>query len=203
MLNYSYNLPKEEIHSYISRISSASIDEILEYIFKMEKYEITAKDVFQFSSFDVCTNGVCKVLIEENNPGVTHIKAGELLQNDGKIRTDIANTKYGENQLKTAEVFGLVYSIDNTYFLSCLGYIWPELSAEEKENLLVRLVLRSKLVSRTIQATQNGSVQMRQFLYMLSDSTYKRRKTNIKTVFEILSDYKKYDFSEIINKIVL
>ena len=53
----------------------------------------------------------------------------------------------------------------------------------------VVLILRSKLVERLIQASQNGKVDLRSFLYMLSDTTYIRRSSNIKRVLAYLSAF--------------
>lgn len=117
--------------------------------------------------------------------------------------TDGAYTKYGENYVKTAEAMGLFFELSRTYFLSCIGYIYCDLPEEDKEKLLVRLLLRNRLIVRMIQASENGNINTREFFYMLSDSTYLRRKSNVKTVLKVLESSREYDFSDFLDRIIL
>lgn len=55
------------------------------------------------------------------------------------------------------DINGLTY---NTYYLSCLGEIYIDLEETDREHLLNRLILRSNLISRMIQASQNGKINM-------------------------------------------
>ena len=42
---------------------------------------------------------------------------------------------------------------------------------------------------------------MREFMYMLSDSTYVRRKSNVKKIINILKLSEEYDFNTFVDKI--
>lgn len=84
---------------------------------------------------------------------------------------------------------------------SGIGYIYAELPEDKQEKFLIRLVLRNKLVTRLFQASKNGNINMREFLFMLSDSTYLRRKSNVKAVLNVLEYSKEVDFSKFIEKI--
>ena len=121
--------------------------------------------------------------------------------NDGVLRKDMAYIKYGENHLKTAEALGLLYELTRTYFVSCIGEIYLTLDEEDRKKLNVRLFLRNKFIARLIKATATGKVDARQFLYMLSDATYIRRKSNIKCILRYLSESTEYDFSVLFNNI--
>lgn len=166
------------------------VEKYVDYIVeKQEKEQILSKDVFQFSSFDDATVRICEKLKEIDNPGVKFLEAGKLLLDDGKERKDGAYVKYGENHLKTAEMFGLSFELCHIYYLSGIGYVFVELDSESQIELLVRLILRGKLMARVLQASQNGKVNMREFLFMLSDSTYIRRSSNIKRVISYLKKY--------------
>lgn len=65
------------------------------------------------------------------------------------------------------------------------------------------MILRSKLFTRMMQASANGKVNMREFLYMLSDPTYVRRRSNVKKMMGYLITSKEYDFNVFIEKIDL
>ena len=202
MLYYNYVFPKEEVANYVQQILCIPIETLIQHDIQMETTEaITPKDVFQFSTLEAGTDHVCQALSSAGNPGVTFIEAGKLMLNDGSLRKDTAYIKYGENHLKTAEGLGLLYELTRTYFVSCIGEIYLTLSEADKKKLIIRLFLRNKLLSRLVKAASKGKVNAMQFLYMLSDSTYVRRKSNLKGILRYLSESTEYDFAPIIQNI--
>ena len=202
MLHYDYAFPTEEVGDYVRQILCVPIERFVERDIEAETMEVlTPKDIFQFSSLEVGTDHICRILNEVGNPGVTFLQAGKLLLNDGKKRNDVAYIKYGENHLKTAEALGLLFELTHTYFVSCIGIIYLSLNDQDKRKLLVRLFLRNKFIARLIKATAIADVDARQFLYMLSDTTYIRRRSNIKCILKYLQESTEYDFSNIIGKI--
>lgn len=203
MLHYSYDFPWEEVEGYARQVLSIPIERFIERNIKTETTEaIIAKDVFQFSSLEAGTDQICRVLNDAGNPGVTFLQAGKLLLDDGKPRNDGAYIKYGENHLKTAEAFGLLFELTRTYFVSCIGIVYLGLDEEDKRKLGVRLLLRNKFIARLVKATSVGNVNARQFLYMLSDTTYVRRRSNIKCIMKYLQDSTEYDFAHVFDKII-
>ncbi|WP_295093893.1 hypothetical protein [Ruminococcus sp.] len=120
---------------------------------------------------------------------------GKLLLNDDIIRTDGAYIKYGENHAKTSSALGLSFEMSHITFVSCIGMVANEISDYDKEKLLVRLILRNKLIWRMYSATKKGNLNVRSMFYMLSDSTYTRRKSNLSTVLKLLNNSLEYDFS--------
>lgn len=165
------------------------------------KNKIEPGDVIQFSNIKDATINFCEKVNKINNPGLNFQEVGKLLQDDGINRKVGAYVKYGENHTKTAQTLGLAFELCNTYYLSGIGYIFMELSEENREKLLTRLILRSKLFTSMIQASVNGKVNMREFLYKLSDSTYVRRRSNIKKMMEYLTQSNEYDFTKFIDNI--
>lgn len=203
MLYYNYDFPTEEVENYVRQILCVPVEQFIQRDITMETTEaITPKDVFQFSTLEAGTDHICQVLNEAGNPGVTFIQAGKLLLDDGSQRKDMAYIKYGENHLKTAEALGLLYELTHTYFVSCVGMIYLNLNEEDRKKLNVRLFLRNKFIARLIKATASANVDARQFLYMLSDATYIRRKSNIKCILRYLQESNEYDFSSLIERII-
>ncbi len=203
-LYFSYDFPEQEVRGYVEKIISEPIERYIAYIKGLkEREQITAKDVFQFSDLADATVIICEKVKANNNPGMKYIDVGKLLLDDGEIRKDGAYIKYGENHVKTAEAMGLFFELSRTYFLSCLGYIYCELSNEDRKKLLIRLLLRNRLIIRLMQASENGTIYAREFFYMLSDSTYLRRKSNVKEVLKILATSEEYDFTDFVGKIIL
>ena len=156
----------------------------------------------QFSDFDDCTVKMCKILKDAGDKGFGHLEIGKLLENDGIERKDGAYIKYGENHSKTATQLGLLNQMSNRYFLSCLGYIFNDLSDENKEKLICRLILRNKHVRRLVYKCYfNEKVSYCDETGFLSQKTMLRRKSNVKKVINILKENKEYDLKEILSKI--
>lgn len=203
MMWYDYTFPKDEVISYIIKVIEVPVSDFMDNIFGITTGDtISAKDVFQFSSLNDATFRMCEEVFKYGNPGLTHIEAGKLLLNDGVKRKDGALTKYGENHVKTARDLGLMYEITGSYFLSCIGQVINELPEDKQEKLLVRLALRNKLVRRLLKTVQYGEVHAREVLGMLSDSTYTRRKPNVKKILSILEESSEYDFSTYLDRII-
>lgn len=202
MLHYDYTFPTEEVMDYVQQILCLPIDQLVQHDIESETGDaITPKDVFQFSSLENATDNICRILNNIGNPGVTYLQAGKLLLNDGKSRNDIAYKKYGENHLKTAEALGLLYELAHTYFVSCIGTIYLILNDEDRKRLNIRLLLRNKFIAQLVKATSTATVNARQFLYMLSDTTYTRRKSNVKYILQYMQESTEYDFSQTTSKI--
>lgn len=203
MMYYDYTFPIDEVCKYVHELNSLRCSEIVENILSSSESEyITSADIFQFSNFNDCTLKICSTLKANENPGVKALDMGKLLLDDGKSRKEGAYTKYGENHLKAATLLGLMWKYYDTYYLTCLGYVYDTLNELEQNRLLTRLILRNNLVKRIIRATYKGNLNMRQFCYMLSDSTYVRRRSNIKSILLYLKNSDEYDFSTMFDKII-
>lgn len=197
-----YTFPKKEVTTYIEQVINEPVDRFVAYIKESNvKNKIEPSDVIQFSNIKDATINFCEKVNKINNPGLNFQEVGKLLQDNGINRKIGAYVKYGENHTKTAQALGLAFELCNTYYLSGIGYIFMELSEENREKLLTRLILRSKLFTSMIQASVNGKVNMREFLYKLSDSTYVRRRSNIKKMMAYLTQSNEYDFTKFIDNI--
>lgn len=183
-----YSFPHDEVKEYVERIISEPADRYVAYIKALTSKEaIRPEDVFQFSSIEDATDKFCEKVKAIDNPGLTHLEVGKLLQDDGKERKAGAYVKYGENHAKLAKELGLAFELCNTYYLSGIGYIYSELSDEQKKLFLIRIIIRTRLITRLLQASQNGKVDLREFLYMLADSTYIRRRSNIRKIVDYVT----------------
>lgn len=203
MMHYDYIFPEEDVRGYIAEINALSCETLVYGILHSISNEtITAADIFQFSKFEDCTCNISRLLKEKNNPGVKAAEMGKLLLDDGEARKAGAYRKYGENHLKAATLLGLVWKYYDTYYLSCLGYVYDSLDKNEQKKLIVRLLLRNNLIKRILRASDKGKLNMRQFCYMLSDSTYVRRRSNLRTILKLLRDSEEYDFDNMLDNLI-
>lgn len=189
--------------AYIRSIINIPIESIIEHIKQMKRQPIYSFDVFQFSDFENATKNLCTKIKCTDNSGLNFIEVGKILLDDGCVRKDGAYTKYGENHIKTAELIGLAFKCEGKYYLSPIGCVFNNLSETEKNQLLTRLILRNKLISQSLLVALNDAFYMKSFLYELSESTYIRRKPNIKHIIEILNSSTEYDFVNITKNIKL
>ena len=184
------------VKTYVDELNNIPLIRYVSFIEKLSnKEKITPRDVFQFSDFNNATDGLCKKIIGKDKHGLKFIDVGKMLLDDGEVRKDGAYTKYGENHIKTAEMLGLAFELCKAYYLSGLGYVYIQLDDISKEKLIHRLILRNKLIVRLYQAAMNGKVNVRDFFMVLSDSTYIRRRGNVKKILTVLSESKEYDFT--------
>lgn len=202
LLEYEYIFPKKEILKYIFLINNIPIKILLDEICLLKKHNITSRDLVQFSNKDNATNRLCEVLSDINNPGCTMIEIGKLLLKNFPTKKVAAYRKYGENHAKTGEALGLVYNVENVYFLSCIGMVYNTLPQEKQKALLTRLILRTYEIEELYRTySKYHQVDARQFMSILSDSTYRRRKSNLYTFCKLLESSSEYDFSSFVQAI--
>lgn len=202
MLNYDFNFPIQQVKEYVEKINSRPIMDYLSYIEKYSRVcSLSSRDIFQFSNIEDATRNLCKRVKVEKDPGLKHIAIGKILLNDGKLRNDSAYTKYGENHAKFAEDLGIMHSLVSVFFLSCLGYILNDLDEVSFKKLLTRLILRLRLVQKLYLDSLKGKVNLRDCLSVLSETTFVRRSSNVKTVLKILVETTEYDFHDFVAKI--
>lgn len=204
MLHYSYVFPKEEMMDYVSQVNDISIKELIEYIIseKPVNGELEAKDIIQFSSFENATLGLCTRMNDCKDPGMKYKEIGRLLLNDGVDRKESAYVKYGENHVKTATILGLTYELAGSYFLSCVGKTYIGMEEQTQIQLLCRLILRTKMVSKIIQ-TEEEKINFRQLTRCLSEKTYIRRRSNTKRMLECLKLLEDEKCNSILERIIL
>ena len=201
LLQYDYVFPASEMKDYVQDIIRINVPELLYFVLQSEDVDIETKDIFQFSNFNDATLNICAKLNEINDPGVTWEEAGTILLGTSVQRKIGALRKYGENHLKMASSLGLLYSVTNVFFLSGLGRVYLDLNVEQQNELIIRLVLRTKLIGQILRDSSRGAFNLYNLLDVLSPSTYCRRRSNIKTIVGILEKYDNSLFSPIIQNI--
>ncbi len=205
LLEYNYKFPEEKVFDYVTSVTEIPVDQFLDNYYSIGKdRNITSKDLLQFSSLEDATITICERYIEECNPGFSAEETGRLLLKNEQAKRLLAYRKYGENHAKAAEAFGLVYSITNVFFLSGLGLVYLQLSDKQREQLLTRMVLRTHEIEQLYRNYRQGKhTSAREYMNMLSDSTYRRRRSNLRRLIRVLSESREYDFSDFINSITV
>ncbi len=183
-----YKLPSEEIIDYLHKVVNIPLYEFIDAIVtKYPTSHFSTKDIPQFSSFNDATNRICNILKDKGDDGYKYAEIGAFLRVSDVERNLGANLKYGENHCKTAADFGLVQiRVGKVCYLSCFGMIYNELSEFEKQAYLSRFVLRNNFINWLINKAVVCKVNLEEQMNILSPSTIKRRKPNVKFYLDLL-----------------
>ena len=174
----NFVVPKEKIHEYVEKALSIPYCEYLDYI-RYNKGCISDDQLTQSSSFSACTSDMCRALEWQGNPGMHFVDIGQLFPQYVKVKNDAAYRKYGENQIKTSTQLGLTFEYYGYWYLTCVGYIYNELEAQQQKSLLARTILRTPLYQHIMTGLLERDVDLSEYMQSLSDSTKGRRSGSI------------------------
>ncbi len=152
----------------------------------VNKTNICAKDIPQYSNFENAIIGVNRILSFSEGP-LSFEELGKKLVNS---KSEVACKKYGENHAKVAQELSLV-TIDkqgvNFVSNTSFGNLFLMLSDELKYKLAKRLLLRNKFIQLLINEAKCGECSYQKLAEeVLSTSTAIRRKSNCKYIIELI-----------------
>lgn len=206
MLSFSYEFETNVVLEYINSIIEVNLESFVKYILKnIKSISLSSNDIIQFSNFEVCTSKICSVIKKAGDTGFTVLEIGKMLQDDGINRLKGADVKYGENHSKTACQLGLLYKLSNKFFLTCLGYLLNDLDDAKKAKLLNRLVLRNSFIQQLIcNAKLNKKVYYaEEAATVLKQTTIKRRRSNVRILFNILKNNSEVNLDKYLSNIII
>lgn len=178
---------EEAIKLIFELLEKFSINEILELVKEdFTPFNIEAKDIPQFSNFDDCYYNVISALIDSGVDKATYEKMGYFLRNNPRKLG--ADKKYGENHAKTAAMMGLCNAGKNIGISPTpMGVIFNSLSKETKENIKPKLCLYIPFIQNYF-AQDMDFEKLYQSISILSESTQKRRMSNINHLICIITN---------------
>jgi hypothetical protein len=167
-------------------------EEIIHIIQKMGLvFDISYGDVPQFSNLEDCVYRVPLLVKDCGIENLTYTQLGFMLRT--KPRKDSADMKYGENQSKTAAQMGLCSINKARIYPSYLGVSFCNLDKESQINLLPKLVLFIPFIFNKF-ATKAKYEDIIASVSFLSQSTQKRRLTNIWSLINQVNKNIPYEF---------
>lgn len=177
----NYVVPKGALDHYINTILSVPYLEFINYIKENSTSTIiSSKNITQCSSFEACEIEMCYALLRDGNRGLEYSEIGKLFPNYVNTGNQVSFQKFGENQIKTAAQLGLVFEYYDSWFLSCLGYVYPDLSEEVRSSLLARTLLRDALYATITADLITGDICLLSYMSSIpSLKTRERRYSNV------------------------
>lgn len=183
--------PDEDYVSLLGKLTevllTTRLTEIIEIVRRnFIRMPITKANIPQFSNFDDCYTGVSQGILESGWEWAIYKKIGFLLRRSP--RKDGADQKYGENHSKIAMMMGLVkIEKPKGVCLTDFGKYTLSLSPDQRENLKAKLCFRIPLIHNYFCSDKDENT-ITQCRAILSDTTYKRRLSNIKKLISIVND---------------
>ena len=182
----NYIVPRQQLKNYVNELVNIPYNDFINYIKQNQiEGEIKASDITQFSSFSACGVEMCNALIWANNPGCQYIDIGRFFPNNIIGRSDGAYRRYGENHIKAATQLGLTFEYYGYWYLSCLGYIYPDLDEDVRMHLLARTITRNRLYQRLLIDVLDHDVDPLSYISISSDATFKRRLYSVCRFFNL------------------
>ena len=172
---FSTNVLKD----YLCHLAKIELVKYLDYLKENPNIaDVTSKDITQLSNIDDCTINMCQIMLDCDNKGLSLKEIATLLHADKNYKDNVvALSKYGENQVKTAAQLGLVINFNDLWFLSAIGYIFPDEPKAIQNKYIAISILRDPFYSKVILSLIKHDTNLKDFMNILSESTQKRRFT--------------------------
>lgn len=162
------NIPIEHLVNYINEDKYCTTDKVIQYS-SLYHGIVDVPRVLKFINNNLSFNELGKIIIKASEEG--------------------ACKKYGENHAKLANELSMVLlerkgsiNVSNTAF----GNFSVNLSDEDRIELSRRLILRNDFIQKIIYLSKKGIVNyMDVACEILSESTAKRRKSNVKQLLNL------------------
>lgn len=176
----NFIVPRQQLTNYVHELVHIPFIDFVDYIKHNELVRIIEpSDITQFSSFPTCEMEMCKALLWANNPGCQYADIGRLFPNELISRSESAYKRFGEIHIKTSTQLGLTFEYYNYWYLSCLGYIYPELEKNLRMQLLARTITRNRLYQQLLIDILEHDINPEMYISGLTNYNYKRCKRSV------------------------
>ena len=187
MFERDYIFPLTKVEDYVMALVSTPYPQFIDYICThYNPKPIENSEIPQISNYDACTTGVCQVMKFRDNPGMDCLELGRALFTDDIERKEGAFFKFGENQVKGASFHGLTHCCYKKWFLTCLGYVFPELDNELRKYISARTLLRNPFFHIIVSEAKDNDVNIKKYMSGLSPSTQIRRSSSCMHFFDVI-----------------
>lgn len=182
----NYIVPRQQLTNYVHELIDIPYIEFIEYLKQQRNISIVKEiNITNYTNFSACEIDMCNALLWANNPGCTFADIGRLFPDNVSSRNDIAYRLYGEKHIKASTQLGLTFEYYDYWYLSCIGYVYPDLNEDERKELLARTITRNYLYRKMLVDIMDHDVYPELYLTMFSESTLKSRIKSVVSFFDI------------------
>lgn len=171
----NFIVPRRQLINYVHELVNIPFIDFIDYIKHNEiDKRLEPSDITQFSSFSSCEMEMCKALLWANNPGCKYVDIGRFFPNKLISKSETAYWRYGEIHIKASIQLGLTFEYYSYWYLSCLGYIYPELEENLRMQLLARTITRNRLYQQLLIDILNHDVNPEEYINIFPNYNFKR-----------------------------
>ena len=185
----NFIVPRQQLINYVHELVNIPFEDFIDYIKHNDiDRRLEHSDITQFSSFPTCELEMCKALQWTNNPGCKYIDIGRLFPNKLYSKKESAYWRFGEMHIKASTQLGLTFEYYNYWYLSCLGYIYPELEKSLRLQLLARTITRNRLYQQILIDIMEHDVNPEEYVNIFPNFNFKRCKRSVYYFLNICLD---------------
>lgn len=185
----NFIVPRQQLINYVHELINIPFVNFIDYLRHHEiDRRLEPSDITQFISFSTCELEMCKALLWANNPGCKYVDIGRLFPNKLTSKSESAYWRYGEIHIKAATQLGLTFEYYNYWYLSCLGYIYPELEESLKMRLLSRTITRNRLYQQIMIDILDHDVNPEVYINIFPNYNFKRCRKSVYYYLNICLD---------------
>lgn len=176
----NFIVPRQQLTNYVRELVDIPFVDYIDYIKHNDlERELEPSDITQFSSFSTCELEMCRALLWSNNPGCKYVDIGRLFPNKLFSKKESAYWRFGEMHIKASTQLGLTFEYYNYWYLSCLGYIYPELNKSLRMQLLARTLIRNRLYQQILIDILEHDVNIEEYINTFQNYNFKRCKRSV------------------------
>lgn len=185
----NYIVPRQQLTNYVHELVNIPLIDFIDY-FKHDEIDrkLEPSDITQFSSFPSCELEMCKALLWANNPGCQYVDIGRLFPDKHVSKSEASYSRFGEIHIKASTQLGLTFEYYNYWYLSCLGYIYPELEKNLSMQLLARTITRNRLYQQLLIDILDHEVNPDVYINTLSNYNFRRCSRSVYYFLNICLD---------------
>lgn len=183
-------LNQVDASKYLDFVFSVNYKQWYEGCMGLESYEVNIlpANIPQFSSFEDGVYNVVTIIRQMGDFGPGYEKVGRYLLEKGK--KPLAYFKYGENHSKVAQQLGLLKTKkegkQTQVFLSEVGKIYESLDEVKRREYVNKHILKIPIIHKLV-SKRNGIDIYEELKIYLSESTAKRRTSNVRKIMKIVN----------------
>lgn len=180
--DWDYEAPRNSMINYANHLLSIPYKEYIDYTepdiyiddYDLPKISIDKKEV----------SAILEYFQQEDNRGLSASEVGHHISQ--KCQKNYSNVNvYGAKILGAAQIMGLVYNYFGRWYLNCIAYIFEELSEEESQSIISRMILRNKGIGSIVHRLQTGSHSFFSFFYRTSFNGISRYVRGVCSILSI------------------
>lgn len=182
-------VPVNEIKEFMVSLINIPLTEIYSYLELQNVPRNTiVNEISQCGKLSSCTDDLCAILYEMEHKGASTVQIGRDTKfcNSLRVHNQSAWSRYGNKQVKTAQLLGLSFKVKRLWFLSCYGYVYVhQLTKIQQKKFLLRALLRNPFYAFFFLHVRMKEQNLSDYMPGLSLSTQSMRSRAVMKLLQI------------------